>query len=130
MNILGLNAYHADASACLVIDGQLVAAAEEERFRRVKHWAGLPIEAVRYCLQKAEVKVEAIEHIATNRDPKANLLKKVLFPFGKRPSLGVVWDRLKKPSKVRHAQGREAARGGRGRQAQRATRYAWAARQL
>jgi len=130
MVILGINAYHANASACLVVDGQLVAAAEEERFRRVKHWAGLPIEAVRYCLQKAEVKVEAIEHIAVNRNPKANLLKKVLFAFGKRPSLGVVWDRLKKASKVRHAQRREAARGGRGRQAQRATRYAWAARQL
>jgi len=90
----------------------------------------LPIEAVRYCLEKAEVKVEAIEHIAINRDPKANLIKKVLFAFGKRPSVGVVSDRLKKASKVRHAQRREAARGGRGRQAQRATRYAWAARQL
>ena len=43
--ILGLNAYHGDAAACLVKDGNLVAAAEEERFRRVKHWAGFPSEA-------------------------------------------------------------------------------------
>jgi len=40
--ILGINAYHGDASACLVKDGELIAAAEEERFRRVKHWAGFP----------------------------------------------------------------------------------------
>lgn len=40
MIILGPNAYHGDSSACLVIDGKLVVAAEEERFRRIKHWAG------------------------------------------------------------------------------------------
>ena len=50
--ILGLNAFHGDSSACLVVDGHLVAAAEEERFRRVKHWAGFPSEAIRYCLQE------------------------------------------------------------------------------
>jgi len=53
MLILGLNAYHGDSSACIVIDGQLVAAAEEECFRRVKHWAGFPTESVRYCLNEA-----------------------------------------------------------------------------
>src|SRR5207249_11834286 len=95
MRILGINAYHADASACLVVDGQLVAAAEEERFRRVKHWAGLPIEAVRYCLQKAEVRVEAIEHIAVNRNPGANFVKKLLYAFSKRPGLAAIRDRLR-----------------------------------
>ena len=53
MLILGLNAYHGDASACLLRDGEIVAAAEEERFRRIKHWAGFPSEAIRYCLQEA-----------------------------------------------------------------------------
>ena len=48
--ILGLNAYHADAAACLVKDGTLVAAVEEERFRRIKHWGGFPGESIRYCL--------------------------------------------------------------------------------
>src|SRR5947208_12789328 len=95
MKILGINAYHADAAACLVVDGQLVAAAEEERFRRVKNWAGLPSEAVRYCLEKAEVKAEAIEHIAINRNPGANLIKKVLYAFSKRPSLAAIRDRLR-----------------------------------
>ena len=53
MNILGINAYHGDASAALVVDGQLVAAVEEERFNRVKHWAGFPAESIRYCLDDA-----------------------------------------------------------------------------
>ncbi len=51
--VLGINAYHGDASACLILDGKIVAAAEEERFRRIKHWAGFPSEAIRYCLQEA-----------------------------------------------------------------------------
>ena len=51
--ILGLNSYWSDASACLLVDGRVVAAAEEERFRRVKHWIGFPAEAIRYCLAEA-----------------------------------------------------------------------------
>ena len=50
MYILGINAYHGDASACIYKDGQLLAATEEERIVRVKHWAGLPVEAVKFCL--------------------------------------------------------------------------------
>jgi carbamoyltransferase len=57
MIILGLNGYHGDSSACIVIDGQLIAAVEEERFRRIKHWAGFPTEAIKYCLEEANVKV-------------------------------------------------------------------------
>ncbi len=53
--ILGINAFHGDSSACLVKDGALVAAVEEERFRRVKHWAGFPTEAIRYCLSAEEL---------------------------------------------------------------------------
>src|SRR5579883_2982124 len=53
--ILGINAYHADSSACILRDGVLVAAAEEERFRRIKHWAGFPELAIRYCLAEAGV---------------------------------------------------------------------------
>ena len=51
MNILGLNAFHGDASAALLRDGQLVAAIEEERLNRIKHWAGLPLAAAKACLQ-------------------------------------------------------------------------------
>ena len=50
MKILGLNAFHGDASAALLRDGQLVAALEEERLNRIKHWAGLPLLAAKACL--------------------------------------------------------------------------------
>ena len=73
MNILGLNTFHGDAAACLVVDGELVAAAEEERFRRVKHWAGLPTESIRYCLDAGGIPVNKIDRIALNRNPKVNL---------------------------------------------------------
>jgi carbamoyltransferase len=100
MIILGLNAYHGDSSACLVTEGKLLAAVEEERFRRIKHWAGFPVEAIRYCLDEAKVKIEDIDHIAVNRNPKANLLRKALFTFRKQPCFGLVKDRLKNASKV------------------------------
>jgi carbamoyltransferase len=77
--ILGLNAYHADASAAIICDGQLVAAAEEERFNRVKHCAGFPYQAVRYCLSEAGIKPEELTHIAIARDTRANLDKKLLY---------------------------------------------------
>ncbi len=57
MIVLGLNAYHADSAACLIVDGKLVAAAEEERFRRIKHWAGLPTQAIDYCLREGRLKL-------------------------------------------------------------------------
>lgn len=93
--VLGINAYHGDSSACLVRDGALLAAAEEERFRRIKHWAGFPSESVRYCLEEAGIDLSQVDHIAINRDPKANFLKKVGFTLKKRPDFGLVLDRLK-----------------------------------
>jgi carbamoyltransferase len=53
--ILGLNCFNADSAACLVRDGRIVAAAEEERFRRIRHWAGFPSHAIRYCLKEASL---------------------------------------------------------------------------
>ena len=47
MYIIGINAFHGDSSACLLKDGKLVAAAEEERFRRIKHWAGFPSQSIK-----------------------------------------------------------------------------------
>lgn len=95
MNILGINAYHGDSSACLVVDGKLVAAAEEERFRRIKHWAGFPSESIAYCLEAAGLKLGDVEHVAINSDPKANLLKKIGFAVKKRPELSLILDRLR-----------------------------------
>jgi carbamoyltransferase len=101
MMILGINAYHGDVSAVLVEDGMLVAAVEEERFRRVKHWAGFPREAIRMCLDMAGVRSHEVDHFAISRDPKANLLRKALFTLRNRPSPRLVWDRVKNSSRVR-----------------------------
>ena len=101
MNILGVNAYHGDSAACLLRDGKLIAAAEEERFKRTKHWAGLPLEAIRYCLKSAGLKPAELDHVAVNRNPDANILKKALFAFSKKPSLTLVQDRLKNSFKIR-----------------------------
>ena len=100
MVILGINAYHGDSSACLVRDGQLVAAAEEERFRRIKHWAGFPSEAIRYCLREAGVGLADVNHFAINRDPKANLFRKIGFTLTQRPNLKFVMDRLRNAKEV------------------------------
>jgi carbamoyltransferase len=93
--ILGVNAFHGDSSACLVRDGALVAAAEEERFRRVKHWAGFPSEAIRYCLAEAGYGLSDVDAVAINQDSKANLGKKLTFTLARRPDFRLVLDRLK-----------------------------------
>ena len=104
MIILGLNAYHGDAAACLVVDGKLIAAAEEERFRRIKHWAGMPLEAIRFCLNEGNVRIDDIKHIAINRNPNANILKKAFFAFSKRPGFSVIRNRLRNASTIQDLQ--------------------------
>jgi carbamoyltransferase len=79
MLILGINAYHGDAAAAIVRDGELIAAVEEERFNRCKHCAGFPTESVRYCLEAAGASLEDVEHIGISRDPSAHLHKKILY---------------------------------------------------
>jgi carbamoyltransferase len=94
MIVLGLNAYHGDSAAALVKDGRLIAAAEEERFRRIKHWSGLPTEAMKWCLADAGLKLGDVDHIAINRNPKVNNLRRALYVLRKRPSLGLILKRL------------------------------------
>jgi carbamoyltransferase len=79
MMVLGINAYHGDASSALIRDGKLVAAAEEERFNRRKHCAGFPARSIRYCLEAADASIEEVEHVGVSRDPTAHLHKKVMF---------------------------------------------------
>lgn len=100
MYILGLNAYHGDSSACIIKDGVLLAAIEEERLRRVKHWAGLPVESIRFCLEHAGIKLEDVAYIAIGRDPKANLEQKIWFTLKNIPDPRSVWDRLMNLRKV------------------------------
>jgi len=102
MNILGINAYHGDASVALVKDGQLVGAMEEERLNRRKHCAGFPGLAAKAVLAAAGVSPSELDHVAVSRDPKANLHKKILFAIQKRPSFTkLVKDRLANVAKVR-----------------------------
>jgi carbamoyltransferase len=93
--IVGVNAFHADSSACLLRSGQLVAAAEEERFTRIKHWAGLPEHALGYCLDEAGLDFGEIDIIAVNTDPRANLWRKILHTIRYRPDLGFLRNRLR-----------------------------------
>ena len=105
MIILGLNAYHGDSSACILRDGKLIAAAEEERFRRIKHWAGLPSESVRFCLKEAGVRLGDVDHIAINKDPKANLWRRLFYVATKRPDFGLVAQRFRNVSKAARIDG-------------------------
>jgi carbamoyltransferase len=98
--ILGINAYHGDASACLLKDGHLVAAAEEERFRRIKHWAGLPTEAIKYCLAEAGANLADVAHIAVNRNPRVNNHRRIAYVLLRRPSFRLVLSRLRNQGKA------------------------------
>jgi carbamoyltransferase len=101
MNLLGINAYHGDVSAVLVRDGELVAAVEEERFRRIKHVAGFPAQAIRACLAMAGLSGGEIDHVAVSRDPKANLWRKAMFALTRRPEAGLLRDRAANQLRVR-----------------------------
>ena len=95
MYILGVNAYHGDSSACLLKDGVLVAAVEEERFTRIKHWAGFPVESIKYCLASQNININDISDLAINQNPKANLLKKIKFSMLNKISIDFIKSRLK-----------------------------------
>jgi carbamoyltransferase len=79
MNILGINAYHANASAAIVCDGRLIAAVEEERFNRVKYAAGFPAQAIRYCLREAGLALADIDHVGVPRNLYARLGTKIYY---------------------------------------------------
>jgi len=99
--ILGLNAYHGDASAALVVDGELVAAAEEERFTRVKHVAGFPTEAARWCLAAGGVEPQELDHVAVARDPNANVGPRLVRGIRHGASARYLKERLEHAAKAR-----------------------------
>jgi carbamoyltransferase len=79
MLILGINMFHADASAAIVHDGEVIFAIAEERLNRIKHFAGFPALAVKACLDAAGAKITDIDHVAVGQDGDANLAKKVQY---------------------------------------------------
>jgi carbamoyltransferase len=84
--VLGINCFHADAAAALVRDGHVVAAVEEERFNRIKHSAGFPLEAVRYCLRQGGVDLRQVDAVAVGMKPIENVQDEVLQILSGRPN--------------------------------------------
>jgi carbamoyltransferase len=91
--VLGINAFHADAAAALILDGEILGAVEEERFRRIKHWAGFPSQAIAWCLADAGVRLEDVDHIAINSLPGAHRWRKVAYTLARRPDPRFLWRR-------------------------------------
>jgi carbamoyltransferase len=100
VNIVGINAYHGDVSAALLVDGRLIAAVEEERFRRIKHVAGFPHQSLKWCLDFAGLSPGEVDVFAVSRDPRAHLWRKAWFLARHRPK-GTVADRARNLSKLR-----------------------------
>ncbi|MCD6556900.1 MAG: carbamoyltransferase [Bacteroidales bacterium] len=100
MYILGLNAFHGDSAACLYKDDKLVLATEEERLRRVKHWAGFPTESIKVCLNEAGIKITDIDHITISRNPSAKLISKIKHTLTKMHNLSNIFDRIRNTGKV------------------------------
>lgn len=69
MYILGISCYYHDAAACLVRDGEVIAAAEEERFTRIKHDASFPVRAIAFCLEYAKIRGEDLDYVVFNEKP-------------------------------------------------------------
>lgn len=100
MLILGLNAYHGDASAALLVDGKVVSAVEEERFTRLKHQAGFPAAAVRWCLESVGARPSDIDHVAISRNPRAHLWRKGAWAIRHGVSVRGAASRAKNAAKI------------------------------
>ena len=100
MYILGLNAYHGDSSACLMKDGKIINAIEEERIRRIKHWAGFPSEAIKFCLKDAGITISDVDYITIGRNPSAHLGKKIVSSLKKLANFQFIKDRVANIKKV------------------------------
>src|SRR5262245_54058344 len=85
--ILGINAFHASASAAVVVDGKVVAALPEERLNRVKYFGGFPKLAVAEVLRLAGAQITDVEHVAIGRDTSANLGKKMQYVLTHVPNM-------------------------------------------
>jgi carbamoyltransferase len=101
MNVLGLNAYHGDASATLLSARGIECAVEEERFSRLKHQAGFPALASVEALKYAGLEARDLTHVAISRDPSAHIHRKLMFALSQGPRFSLIRDRLANVSRVR-----------------------------
>ena len=114
--IVGLSAFHADASAAALVDGRFVAGVEEERFRRVKHWAGFPRQALGFCLDATGGGLDDVAALAVSRQPRAYLLRKAALALSHPRSLRRAASRVRNLAQVASLERRIAAAcGGAGR---------------
>lgn len=97
MIIVGLNAFHGDSSACLLRDGVLVAAVEEERFTRIKHWAGFPALSIAYCLREAGLQLADVDFVAINSHASAARSKKLQFLLSGRAGSALIKGKIVDP---------------------------------
>lgn len=101
MIIIGINAYHADSSAAIFVNGKLIAAIEEERFTRIKHWSGFPVLAIEFCLQQAGIGLDKVDYFAIGRDSKAKIFNKLGYlvknPFS---CAGLITERFQNGRKI------------------------------
>lgn len=93
--LLGINAFHADSAAVLIKDGTILCAVEEERFKRIKHCAGFPIESIKWCLNDAGIKSTEVDHICINTDPTAHQVKRILYAIRTQANPRFLWNRWK-----------------------------------
>ena len=77
--ILGINFLHSDTSSCIFKNGKLIAAAEEERFSRIKHTSDFPVKSINFCLNEAEIDISNLDVITINSNPFSYIDKKILF---------------------------------------------------
>jgi len=103
--ILGLNCNHADSSACIIKNGELLFAIEEERINRIKHWAGLPLSSIEEALKYTNIEIEQITDISINTNPLSNINQKIIYflknyLFGKK-KIEII-NRLKKKLDIKN----------------------------
>lgn len=89
MIILGLNVYHADTSASIIVNGNIVAACEEERFTRIKHFTGFPKNSINFCLKKLNIKLRDVDYITVNYNLNYNFFNRFKFAFSNITSTSI-----------------------------------------
>lgn len=95
MIILGINAYHPDSSASLLVDGKILFAIEEERLNRIKHWSGMPLLSIKSCLLSANISISDIDFVAINHNPFSNIFNKFKYFIKNKPYLNFYLEKFK-----------------------------------
>ena len=102
MIILGINTFHPDSSACLLVDGKIQIALEEERINRIKHWSGLPVLAIKNCLENEKLKISDIDFIAINANFFSNFFSKIKYILSNEPNISLLINKIKNRNKKKN----------------------------